>query len=138
MACSPEPRCSARVVSMVAMGRWTDGRAHYYATAIQGISIGILSAIAVSADVRRRPVCIREEIFPRIRRIASAAIHGGFGHQRDCHQPRLQNRIVRRGVAGSSRTDQDDLALRPEGLPDTSVLVRIPMAQARNDSSAPR
>jgi hypothetical protein len=29
------------------------------------------------------------------------------------------------------------IMLRPKGLPDTSVLVRIPMAQARNGSSAP-
>jgi hypothetical protein len=40
------------------------------------------------------------------------------------------------GMAGSSAQTKTIL-LRPEGLPDTSVLVRIPMVQARNDSSAP-
>jgi hypothetical protein len=40
------------------------------------------------------------------------------------------------GVAGSAAQTKTIL-LRPQGLPDTSVLVRIPMAQARNDSSAP-
>jgi hypothetical protein len=40
------------------------------------------------------------------------------------------------GVAGSSAQTKTIL-LRPEGLPDTSLLVRIPMAQARNNSAAP-
>ena len=40
------------------------------------------------------------------------------------------------GVAGSAAQTKTIL-LRPEGLPDTSVLVRIPMAQARSGSSAP-
>jgi hypothetical protein len=40
------------------------------------------------------------------------------------------------GVAGSPLRTRTIL-LRPEGLPDTSVLVRIPMAQARPGSSAP-
>jgi hypothetical protein len=40
------------------------------------------------------------------------------------------------GVAGSPAQTRTIL-LRPEGLPDTSVLMRIPMAQARNGSSGP-
>ena len=40
------------------------------------------------------------------------------------------------GIAGASARTRT-IMLRPEGLPDTSVLVRIPMAQARNGSSVP-
>jgi hypothetical protein len=40
------------------------------------------------------------------------------------------------GTAGSAARTKT-IMLRPEGLPDTSVLVRIPMAQARNGSSVP-
>jgi hypothetical protein len=40
------------------------------------------------------------------------------------------------GVAGSSAQTRTILLL-PEGLPDTSVLIRIPVAQARNGSSVP-
>ena len=40
------------------------------------------------------------------------------------------------GIAGSLARTRT-IMLRPEGLPDTSVLVRIPVAQGRNGSSVP-
>jgi hypothetical protein len=102
-----EPGCSARVVSMVAMGRWTDRRAHY-ATAIQGNFHWSFECNRGFADIRRRPVCIGTRSF-REPAGSLAAIHGGFGHQRGCRQPRRQNRPCAwcRGIVGA---DQDNLA----------------------------
>jgi hypothetical protein len=103
----PEPDCSARVVSLVAMGRWIDGRANH-AAAIKGNFHSSFGCNRGFADVQRRTICIGTRSCDQSAG-SLAAIHAGLGDERHRGQPRRQNRPCGRyrKVAG---TDQDDYA----------------------------
>jgi len=100
----------------------------------RGIFIGALSAIAVSltfgaaqfASGRDLSVNLQDRLQQSMEDLATS----GVAVNRAAKTDRAPS------VAGSSAQTRTIL-LRPAGLPDTSVLVRIPMAQARNGSSAP-
>ena len=103
----PEPGCSARVVSLVAMGRRIDRRA-YYATAIQRNFHRCFECDRGFVDVRCSPVCCGTRSF-RESAGSLAAIHRGFGDERSCHQSRRQNRPCG-GCRRIGGTDEDDPA----------------------------
>jgi len=100
----------------------------------RGIFIGALSAIAVSltfgaaqfASGRDLSVNPQDRLQQSMEDLATSGVTVNRAAKTD-RAP---------GIAGSSAQTRTIL-LRPAGLPDTSVLVRIPMAQARNGSSAP-
>jgi hypothetical protein len=110
----------------------------------RGVSIGALGAIAVALtfgaaqfasgrdltapDLSADPQDRLQSAFRESLQEPTAA--GDLGVNRAAKGDRAV------GIAGSPVRTKTIL-LRPEGLPDTSVLVRIPMAQARNGSSAP-
>jgi hypothetical protein len=108
----------------------------------RGVSIGALSVIAVSLTFGAAQFASGRDLsapdFSSQDRLQSAfreslqepSATGDLGVNRDAKGDRAA------GIAGSPPRTRTIL-LRPEGLPDTSVLVRIPMAQARNGSSAP-
>jgi hypothetical protein len=100
----------------------------------RGVSIGILSAIAVSltcgaaqfASGRDLSINPQDRLQQSIEDLASS----GTAINRAAKTDRAT------GVAGSPAQTRTIL-LRPEGIPDTSVLVRIPMAQAVRKGLAP-
>jgi hypothetical protein len=100
----------------------------------RGVSIGILSAIAVSltcgaaqfASGRDLSINPQDRLQQSIEDLASS----GTAINRAAKTDRAT------GVAGSPAQTRTIL-LRPEGMPDTSVLVRIPMAQAVRKGLAP-
>jgi hypothetical protein len=126
---------SARVVSLIAMGRRIDGRAHY-ATAIQRNFRKSLQKCFLQesffqerffeerffeerflgrfrdrcrlADIRRRPICLRARSLAKSAG-SPAAVDGRSGFRRGCDQSRRQSRPCdrRHWVANA---DQDDLA----------------------------
>jgi hypothetical protein len=100
----------------------------------RGVSIGV-SAIAVSLTFGAAQFAMGRDLSmnpqDRLQQSMEDLVTGEIAINRSAKTDRAA------GVPGSppqSRT----ILLRPEGLPDTSVLVRIPMAQAaRNGSSGP-
>jgi len=100
----------------------------------RGIFIGALSAIAVSLTFGAAQFASGRDLSvnpqDRLQQSMEDLATSGVAVNRAAKTDRAP------GVAGSSAQTRTIL-LRPAGLPDTSVLVRIPMAQARNGSSAP-
>jgi hypothetical protein len=100
----------------------------------RGISIGVLSAIAVSLTFGAAQFASGSDLSvnpqDRLQQSMEDLATSGVAVNRAAKTDRAA------GVAGSS-VQTRTILLRPGGLPDTSVLVRIPMAQARNGSSAP-
>jgi len=101
----------------------------------RGVSIGVLSAIAVSLTFGAAQFAMGRDLSgnpqDRLQQSMDDLATSGTAINRAAKTDRSA------GVAGSFAPTRTIL-LRPEGLPDTSVLVRIPMAQAaRNGSSAP-
>jgi hypothetical protein len=99
----------------------------------RGVSIGV-SAIAVSLTFGAAQYAMGRDLTvnpqDRLQQSMEDLATGGTAINRAAKTDRAA------GVAGSPAQTRTIL-LRPEGLPDTSVLVRIPMAQARNGSSGP-
>jgi hypothetical protein len=99
----------------------------------RGVSIGILSAIAVSLTCGAAQFALGRDLNvnpqDRLQQSMEDLATSGTAINRAAKTDRAA------GVAGSAQTRT--ILLRPEGLPDTSVLVRIPMAQARPASSGP-
>ncbi len=92
----------------------------------RGVSIGVLSAIAVTLTfgaaqfAMGRDLSINQQ--DRLQQSMDDLASNGTAINRAAKTDRAT------GVAGSGQTKT--ILLRPEGQPDTSVLVRIPMAQA--------
>jgi hypothetical protein len=100
----------------------------------RGVSIGILSAIAVSLTCGAAQFALGRDLNvnpqDRLQQSMEDLATSGTAINRAAKTDRAA------AVAGSPAQTRTIL-LRPEGLPDTSVLVRIPLAQARNGSSGP-
>jgi hypothetical protein len=96
----------------------------------RGVSIGV-SAIAVSLTFGAAQYAMGRDLTvnpqDRLQQSMEDLATGGTAINRAAKTDRAA------GVAGSPAQTRTIL-LRPEGLPDTSVLVRIPMAQARAPS----
>jgi hypothetical protein len=99
----------------------------------RGVSIGV-SAIAVSLTFGAAQFAMGRDLTvnpqDRLQQSMEDLATSGTAINRAAKTDRAA------GVAGSPAQTRTIL-LRPEGLPDTSVLVRIPMAQARTGSSGP-
>jgi hypothetical protein len=100
----------------------------------RGVSIGVLSAAAISLTFGAAQFALGRDLSvnpqDRLQQSMEDLATSGSAINRSAKTDRAT------GVAGSS-TQTRTILLRPEGLPDTSVLVRIPMAQARTPSSGP-
>jgi hypothetical protein len=127
---------SAVPLALFSQSPWGDGSTggHIMPQLSRGISTGVLSAIAVSltfgaaqfASGRDLPVNPQDRLQQSMEDLVTSEVAINRAAKTD--------RAA--GVAGPSAQTRTILLL-PEGLPDTSVLIRIPVAQARNGSSAP-
>ena len=99
----------------------------------RGVCIGVLSAVAVSLTFGAAQFAFGRDLSvnpqDRLQQSMDDLASNGTAINRATKTDRAA------GVAGSAQTRT--ILLRPEGLPDTSVLVRIPMAQAGRNGSAP-
>ena len=100
----------------------------------RGVSIGILSALAVSLTCGAAQFALGRDLNvnpqDRLQQSMEDLAISGTSINRAAKTDRAA------GVAGSPAQSRT-IMLRPEGQPDTSVLVRIPMAQARPGVSGP-
>jgi hypothetical protein len=101
----------------------------------RGVSIGVLSAVAVSLTFGAAQFAMGRDLSvnaqDRLQQSMEDLATSGTAINRAAKTDRAA------GVAGSPAQTRTIL-LRPQGLPDTSVLVRIPMAQAApSGNSAP-
>jgi hypothetical protein len=100
----------------------------------RGISIGALSAIAVSLTFGAAQFASGRDLSMNPQDRLQQSMQDLAMSDSAVNRAAKTDRAL--GIAGSSARTKT-IMLRPEGLPDTSVLVRIPMAEARNGSSAP-
>jgi hypothetical protein len=116
------PRGSACVVSLIAMGRRTDGGRN-----MPQVYRGIFGAIAVALT------------FGAVQFASGRDLSGGQQDSAGTPQSAI-NRAAKAdravGVAGPAIRTRT-ISLRLDSLSDTSVLIRIPVAQARKSSFAP-
>jgi hypothetical protein len=100
----------------------------------RGVSIGVLSAIAVSLTCGAAQFALGRDLNvnpqDRLQQSMEDLATSGTAINRAAKTDRAA------GAAGSSAQSRT-IMLRPEGQPDTSVLVRIPMAQAARPVLAP-
>jgi hypothetical protein len=100
----------------------------------RGVCIGVLSAVAVSLTCGAAQFAFGRDLSvnpqDRLQQSMEELASNGTAINRAAKTDRAA------GVAGSPAQTRTIL-LRPEGQPDTSVLVRIPMAQAGRNGSAP-
>jgi hypothetical protein len=100
----------------------------------RGVSIGVLSAIAVSLTCGAAQFALGRDLNvnpqDRLQQSMEDLATSGTAINRAAKTDRAT------GAAGSSAQSRT-IMLRPEGQPDTSVLVRIPMAQAARPGLAP-
>ncbi|MEI9925986.1 MAG: hypothetical protein WDN50_23580 [Bradyrhizobium sp.] len=100
----------------------------------RGISIGVLSAIAVTLTFGAAQFAMGRDLSinpqDRLQQSMDDLASNGTAINRAAKTDRAT------GVSGSAAQTRTIL-LRPEGQPDTSVLVRIPMAQAARNGSTP-
>ena len=101
----------------------------------RGFCIGVLSAVAVSLTFGAAQIAFGRDLSvnpqDRLQQSMEDLASNGTAINRAAKTDRAT------GVAGSA-VQTRTILLRPEGQPDTSVLVRIPMAQAgRPGSSGP-
>jgi len=100
----------------------------------RGVSIGVLSLMAVSLTFGAAQFAMGRDLSinpqDRLQQSIEDLATSGTAINRAAKTDRAT------GVAGSPAQTRTIL-LRPEGLPDTSVLIRIPMAQAVRKGIAP-
>jgi hypothetical protein len=100
----------------------------------RGVSIGVLSAMAVSVTFGAAQFAMGRDLSinpqDRLQQSMEDLATSGSAINRAAKTDRAA------GVPGSP-VQTRTILLRPEGQPDTSVLVRIPLAQARNGSFGP-
>jgi hypothetical protein len=100
----------------------------------RGVSIGILSAIAVSLTCGAAQYALGRDLAlnpqDRLQQSMEDLATSGTTINRATKTDRAT------GIAGSPAQSRT-IMLRPEGQPDTSVLVRIPMAQAARKGLVP-
>ena len=100
----------------------------------RGVCVGVLSAVAVSLTFGAAQFAFGRDLSAnpqdRLQQSIDDLASSGTAINRAAKTDRAA------GVAGSA-VQTRTILLRPEGQPDTSVLVRIPMAQARPASSGP-
>jgi hypothetical protein len=101
----------------------------------RGVCVGVLSAVAVSLTFGAAQFAFGRDLSvnpqDRLQQSMEDLASNGTAINRAAKTDRAA------GVAGSA-VQTRTILLRPEGQPDTSVLVRIPMAQAgRPGSSGP-
>ena len=100
----------------------------------RGVSIGILSAIAVSLTCGAAQFALGRDLAvnpqDRLQQSMEDLATSGTAINRSAKTDRAT------GIAGSAAQSRT-IMLRPEGQPDISVLVRIPMAQAARKGLAP-
>jgi hypothetical protein len=113
-------------VPLIAMGRWIDRRAH-----MPQISKGILAAAAFALSLGAVPFAFGQD---------TAGLAGASGTAPASGiAPSDINRAAkadRAAVAVVSGPQTQTISLRFEELSDTSVLIRIPVAETGNRSSA--
>ena len=99
----------------------------------RGVSIGILSAIAVSLTCGAAQFALGRDLNvnpqDRLQQSMEDLASSGTAINRAAKTDRAA------GVAGSAAQSRT-IMLRPEGQPDMSVLVRIPLAQAARPGSS--
>ena len=100
----------------------------------RGVCVGVLSAVAVSLTFGAAQFAFGRDLSvnpqDRLQQSMEDLASNGTAINRAAKTDRAA------GVAGSA-VQTRTILLRPEGQPDTSVLVRIPMAQARPGASGP-
>jgi hypothetical protein len=119
-------------VPLIAMGRWIDRRAH-----MPQISKGILAAAAFALSLGAVPFAFGQDTAGLAGASGTAPASGAAPASGTA--PSDINRAAkadRAAVAVVSGPQTQTISLRFEELSDTSVLIRIPVADAGNRSSA--